>query len=98
MLLAMTRAVISTTDAPKAIGPYSQAIDTGTIIYCSGQVGLDPATGDLVPDGVEPETKHAMENIRDVLKAADLGFGNVVKTTIFLADINDFTKVNTIYG
>jgi 2-iminobutanoate/2-iminopropanoate deaminase len=96
----MARSVIHTGEAPKAIGPYSQAIQVscGEMLYCSGQIGLDPATGELVPGGVEAEAKRVMENIRGVLKAAGFGFENVVKTTIFLADMNDFAKVNAIYG
>jgi 2-iminobutanoate/2-iminopropanoate deaminase len=96
----MARSVIQTNEAPKAIGPYSQAIkiEPKAFVYCSGQVGLDPASGELVPGGVEAETRRAMENIRGVLAAAGLTFENVVKTTIFLADINDFAKVNAIYG
>lgn len=96
----MARTVVYTGGAPKAIGPYSQAIkvQVAEMVYCSGQVGLDPATGELVSGGVEPEAKRAMENIRAVLAAAALTFENVVKTTIFLVDMNDFAKVNAIYG
>lgn len=96
----MARTIIATDQAPKAIGPYSQAIkvNAGEILYCSGQIGLDPATGELVSGGVEIEARRAMENIRGVLAAAGLSFEHVVKTTIFLADINDFSKVNAVYG
>ena len=92
------KSVVSTEHAPKAIGPYSQAIKTGDFVYCSGQVGLDPASGQLVTGGVEPEARRALENIRAVLTAAGLSFEHVVKTTIFLVDMNDFQKVNEIYG
>lgn len=96
----MTRTIIATDQAPKAIGPYSQAVKVAAteILYCSGQIGLDPATGELVSGGVEIEARRAMENIRGVLAAAGFGFEHVVKTTIFLADINDFSKVNAVYG
>ena len=92
--------VISTPQAPKAIGPYSQAIQVAVkeMVFCSGQIGLDPSTGELVRGGVEPEAKRAMENLRAVLAAANLTFEDVVRTTIYLADMNDFAKVNAIYG
>jgi 2-iminobutanoate/2-iminopropanoate deaminase len=93
----MTREAISTGGAPAAIGPYSQAIATDGFVFCSGQLGLDPATGDLV-DGIEAQAERAMLNLRSVLDAAGVTFEDVVKTTIFLADMGDFTVVNAIYG
>jgi 2-iminobutanoate/2-iminopropanoate deaminase len=93
----MTRQAIQTNGAPAALGPYSQAIRTGDTVYCSGQIGLDPATGELV-DGVEAQAERALRNLAAVLDAAGLGFDDVVKTTIFLADVNDFGTVNGIYG
>ncbi len=93
----MTREAISTGGAPAAIGPYSQAIATDGLLFCSGQLGLDPATGDLV-DGVEAQAERAMLNLREVLDAAGATFDDVVKTTIFLADMDDFTVVNAIYA
>jgi 2-iminobutanoate/2-iminopropanoate deaminase len=93
----MTRQAISTGGAPAAIGPYSQAIRSGDMVFCSGQLGLDPATGDLV-DGVEAQTERALRNLQVVLDAAGLTFDDVVKTTIFLADIGDFAAVNAVYG
>jgi 2-iminobutanoate/2-iminopropanoate deaminase len=92
--------VITSKSAPAAIGPYSQAIavDGGKTIYLSGQIALDPATGQLVTGGVEAETKQTMLNIEGVLKEVGATFENVVKTTIFLKDIADFTTVNQIYG
>ena len=93
----MTREAIFTGDAPAAIGPYSQAIATGGLVFCSGQLGLDPATGNLL-DGAEAQAERSMLNLRAVLHAAGLTFEDVVKTTIFLADMNDFTVVNAIYG
>lgn len=94
----MTRHAISTSGAPAAIGPYSQAIVSGDLVFCSGQLGLDPGTGELVEGGVEAQAERALRNLTAVLDAAGLTFGNVVKTTIFLADIGDFTKVNGIYA
>lgn len=93
----MTRQAISTTGAPAAIGPYSQAIASGDLVFCSGQLGLDPATGALV-EGVEAQADRAMRNLTAVLDAAGLSFAEVVKTTIFLADIADFATVNAVYG
>ena len=94
----MTRQAISTNGAPAAIGPYSQGIRSGELVFCSGQVGLDPATGELVPGGVEAEAERALRNLQSVLDAAGLSFDDVVKTTIFLADIADFAAINAIYA
>ncbi len=93
----MTREAISTSGAPAAIGPYSQAIAMDGLLFCSGQLGLDPASGNLV-DGVEAQAERAMLNLRAVLDAAGVTFEDVVKTTIFLADMGDFAVVNAIYG
>ena len=93
----MTREAISTSGAPAAIGPYSQAIAMDCLLFCSGQLGLDPATGNLVA-GVEAQAERAMLNLRGVLDAAGVTFEDVVKTTIFLADMADFAVVNAIYG
>jgi 2-iminobutanoate/2-iminopropanoate deaminase len=93
----MTRQAISTTGAPGAIGPYSQAIATDGFLFCSGTVGIDPATGELV-DGIEAQTERAMRNLIAILDAAGLTLSDVVKTTIFLADIADFSTVNAVYG
>lgn len=93
----MTRQAISTTDAPAAIGPYSQAIAVGDLVFCSGQLGLDPATGELVA-GVEAQAERALRNLTAVLDAAGTTWGDVVKTTIFLADIGDFGVVNGVYA
>jgi len=91
------RTVISTPQAPAAIGPYSQAIRTGDLLFASGQLGLDPATGNLV-NGIEAQTRQALTNLQAVLAAAGGSVANVVKTTIFLADMADFATVNAIYG
>ena len=93
----MSRQAIQTNGAPAALGPYSQAIRTGDTVYCSGQIGLDPATGELV-EGVEAQAERALRNLQSVLDAAGLGFDDVVKTTIFLADIGDFATVNAVYA
>ncbi len=84
--------------APKPIGPYSQAIDTGGAVWCAGQIGLDPATGALVPGGVERETEQIFANLTAVLAAAGLGLADVVKTTLFLVDLADGPKVGAIYA
>jgi 2-iminobutanoate/2-iminopropanoate deaminase len=89
---------IQTSGAPAAIGPYSQAIEEQGWVFCSGQIGLDPKSGALVAGGVEAETRRALENLHEVLAEAGLGFQNIVKTTIFLADLGDFDVVNRIYG
>ena len=89
---------IQTSGAPAAIGPYSQAIETQGWVFCSGQIGLDPKSGALVAGGIEAETRTALENLREVLVEAGLGFHDIVKTTIFVADLGDFDVVNRIYG
>lgn len=89
---------IQTKAAQSAIGPYSQAIENGAMVFCSGQIGLDPAAGTIVAGGVEVETRRVMENLRAVLAEAGLGLGDIVKTTIFLADLADFEVVNRVYG
>lgn len=94
----MTRRAIATTGAPSAIGPYSQGISGGGLVFCSGQVGLDPATGDLVDGGVEAQAERALRNLGAVLDAAACAFADVVKTTVFLADIGDFAAVNAVYA
>ncbi|EHB05745.1 Ribonuclease UK114 [Heterocephalus glaber] len=96
-MTSLIKKVIGTAKAPKAIGPYSQAVLVDKTIYISGQVGRDPASGQLVPGGVVEETKQALNNIGEVLKAANCNFTNVVKTTVLLADINDFGTVNEVY-
>jgi 2-iminobutanoate/2-iminopropanoate deaminase len=92
---------VSTADAPKAIGPYSQATAVpaaGRLVFLSGQIPLDPRSGELVKGTIEEETRRVMENLKAVLAAAGGGFEHVVKTTIFLTDLSDFTKVNEVYG
>ena len=90
--------IIFTEKAPAPIGPYNQAILVGNTLYTSGQIAINPATGNLVLDTIEAETKQVMENMKAVLEAAKMSFENVIKTTIFITDMNDFGKINTIYG
>ena len=91
------KTVVSSKEAPAAIGPYSQAVRVGDTLYASGQVALDPATGQLVPGGVEEQTVRVCENIQAVLAAAGLGFEHVAKTTVFLKNMADFAAMNAIY-
>ena len=93
----MIRQPIRTNGAPAPVGPYSQAIVAGDLVFCSGQVGLDPATGDLV-EGLEAQADRALRNLSAVLDAAGVSWADVVKTTIFLADVGDFAAVNAIYA
>ncbi|HEU0235209.1 MAG TPA: RidA family protein [Candidatus Limnocylindrales bacterium] len=93
----MTRQAVSTTGAPAAIGPYSQGIAVDGLVFCSGQLGLDPATGELA-EGVEAQADRALRNLAAVLDAAGLGLADVVRTTIYLADIGDFAAVNAVYA
>ena len=93
----MSRRHVSTTGAPSAMGPYSQGIAIDGLVFCSGQLGLDPATGELVAGGVEAEAERALKNLAAVLDAAGLAMADVVKTTIFLADMSDFAAVNAVY-
>jgi 2-iminobutanoate/2-iminopropanoate deaminase len=89
--------IISTDKAPKAIGPYSQAIRTENLVFTAGQIGLDPATMEIVKGGIEAETRQALTNLKHVLESADSGLSFVVKTLVFLQDMNDFTKMNAVY-
>lgn len=89
--------VIATSAAPGAIGPYSQAIDTGTFVYASGQIPINPATGEI-PEGIEAQTKQSLANVCAILKEAGLTVDNVVKTTVFLADMGDFVAMNEAYA
>lgn len=94
----MTRRAVSTTGAPAAIGPYSQAIALDGLLFTAGQAGLDPSTGALVEGGIEPETERVLANLEAVLDAAGCTWSDVVKTTVFLIDMADFAAVNAIYG
>jgi 2-iminobutanoate/2-iminopropanoate deaminase len=90
--------IIFTEKAPAPIGPYNQAVLVGNTLYTSGQIALDPATMELVLDDIETETKRVMENLKAVLEAADMTFENVIKTSIFIMNMGDFTRINTVYG
>ncbi|MCH8496587.1 MAG: RidA family protein [Balneolales bacterium] len=90
--------IVRTSDAPEAIGPYSQAVIHNGIVYCSGQIPLDPVTMEFVGDSIEDQTSQVMKNLGAVLKAAGTNFGSVLKCSIFLSDMNDFAKVNEIYA
>ncbi len=92
------KTAIATKDAPAAIGPYSQAIRSGDMLFASGQIGLDPATGQLVPGGISEQTKRVFENIEAVLAEAGLDITHVVKTTVYLKSMSDFAVVNDIYA
>jgi 2-iminobutanoate/2-iminopropanoate deaminase len=94
----MKKHIIQTEKAPKAVGPYSQGIKVGGFLFVSGQAGLDPATGNLVPGGVEPETRQVFRNIQAILEAARADMNQIVKTTVFLTDMEDFARMNGIYG
>ncbi len=90
--------VISTTKAPAAIGPYSQAIQVGTLIYTSGQIPIDPTTGVFVEGGIKEQTRQSLFNVKAILEEAGLTMNDVVKTTVFMADMNDFAEMNAVYA
>ena len=90
--------VINTTKAPAAIGPYSQAIKMGNLVYTSGQIPIDPATDNFVEGGIKEQTRQSLTNVQAILKEAGLTMENVVKTTVFMADMNDFADMNTVYA
>ena len=94
----MPKKIVATPDAPKAIGPYSQAVLAGPYVFLSGQIALDPASGLIVDGGIEAQTVRVMENLKAVLKAAGTSLDKVVKCTLYLQDMSDFVKVNEIYG
>ena len=89
---------ISTEDAPAAIGPYSQAIRTGDLLFCSGQIPLEPTTGELVKDDIEGQTRRCLENLAAVAEAAGASLANAVRCTVYLTDMADFARVNEVYG
>ena len=94
----MKRQIVATDAVPKAIGPYSQAVWAGEFLFCAGQIALDPATGNMVTGDVAAQTARVLENIRGLLKSQGLDFGNVVKTTVFLIDMNNFAVMNEVYA
>ena len=92
------RTIITTDKAPGAIGPYSQAVKTEAMVFVSGQLALDPASGNIVTGGIKAETRQAMQNLKRILEAAGSSLENVVKTTLFIKDMNDFPMINEVYG
>ncbi len=92
------RRVVLTPEAPRPVGPYSQGIEVGGTLWCAGQIGMDPATGEMVPGGVQAETRQALANVRAVLAAAGMDFGDVVQAQVFLADIADYGPMNEVYA
>ena len=90
--------VISTPKAPAAIGPYSQAIQVGNLVYTSGQIPIDPATGSFAEGGIKEQTRQSLTNVKAILEEAGLSLSNVVKTTVFMADMNDFADMNAVYA
>jgi 2-iminobutanoate/2-iminopropanoate deaminase len=95
---SLHRAIVKTADAPQAIGPYSQAVKTDTMVFVSGQLALDPATGTLVDSDIRTETRQAMNNLKNILIAAGSSLENVVKVTLFIKNMDDFAMINEVYG
>src|SRR5882724_1702129 len=94
----MKRQIVATDAAPKAVGPYSQAVWAGDLLFCAGQIPLEPATGNIVPGGITEQASRVLDNIRGLLKSQGLEFGNVVKSTVFLSDMNNFGAMNEVYA
>jgi 2-iminobutanoate/2-iminopropanoate deaminase len=94
----MSRQIIQTNRAPQAIGPYSQAVRAGNLVFASGQIPLDPATKEFVAGGIAEQTEQVLKNLKAVFAAAGVAMDQIVKTTVFLADMNDFTAMNEVYG
>ena len=94
----MEKVVINSAGAPAAIGPYSQAVRVGDTLYCSGQIAIDPGTGELVNDSIEAETRRVLENLKAVVEAAGFALSDVVKTTVYMTDMEDYAKINAVYG
>jgi 2-iminobutanoate/2-iminopropanoate deaminase len=90
--------IITTSHAPAPLGPYNQAVLSGNMLYTSGQIAINPKTGEFVLDDIKTETKQVMENMKAVLKAANMTFENVIKTSIFISDMDNFTQINEVYG
>jgi 2-iminobutanoate/2-iminopropanoate deaminase len=97
-LLKMKKEIVTSDKAPQALGPYSVAVKAGDFIFTAGQLGLDPETGEFAPGGIEGETRQALENVKNILETAGTSLENVVKTTVFLRDMNDFGAMNSIYA
>ncbi len=98
MLPSKGKKIIQTEDAPKAIGPYSQAVRMDGLVFTAGQIGLDPSTGELISETIEAQTRQVLTNLKHVLTAAGSGLSFVIKTTVFLKDMSDFLKMNSVYA
>ena len=96
--MVSVREIVATEEAPRAIGPYSQAIRAGNLLFCSGQIPIDPATGEFVSGGIAEQTERVLHNLSAVLNSGKANLSQVVKTTVFLADMDDFTAMNEVYG
>ena len=96
--MSTVKKIITTDSAPRAIGPYSQAVRAGNLVFASGQIPIDPATGQFVPGGIAEQTEQVLHNLTAVFAAAGVGMDQVIKTTVFLADMDDFTAMNEVYG
>lgn len=96
--MTLERQIISTSNAPAAVGPYSQAVRVGNFVFTAGQIGLSPETGKIVEGGTEAQTRQVMQNLASVLEAAGTGLANVIKTTIFVTDLGEFAAINQVYG
>ena len=94
----MEKQIINTKNAPAPIGPYNQAVLTGNLLFVSGQIALHPETNQLIQDDIKTETRQVMENLKAILTAAGMNFGNVLKSTIFITNMNDFAQINEVYG
>jgi 2-iminobutanoate/2-iminopropanoate deaminase len=94
----MNKTIVSTDKAPKAIGPYSQAIKVGEFVYTAGQIAIDPATGEIVGGGIEAQTRRVLQNLTEVLKAAGTSMDKVIKTTVFMVNLAEFNKMNAVYS
>jgi 2-iminobutanoate/2-iminopropanoate deaminase len=94
----LDKKIFSSENAPAAVGPYSMGVKTGNLVFLSGQLGLNPATGEFVEGGIVEQTRQSLSNLENVLKSNGLGMENVVKTTVFLKDMSDFSKMNAVYG
>ena len=94
----MKRQIVATADAPKAVGPYSQAVWAGDFLFCAGQIPLDPASGNMVAGGITEQTTQVLKNISGVLRSQGLDFANVIKATVFLSDMNNFGAMNEVYA
>ncbi len=97
-LTSFMKTIISTDKAPKAVGPYSQAVQAGHLLFCSGQIPIDPVTNELISGGVEKQTQRVMENLQEVLEAAGSSLEQVLKATIYVTDMNTYSLVNEVYG